>query len=519
MVSCLLHFTGLDQNIDHVSAASAVAMMDTSNNNTADNNLKGNSQRDNIILSVNMIAVAEQHAVDPPLPSLNVPSIQQATNNNSLTAGSSISTPSCAAVAADAATSDDEIGQDITLVEGAYIRAGIGSGMRSTFVEDDDDHEDEQEGVEDVQYGQHLSNTYSVASTISTEADNHGSVLLADDDDDNATLKSMSSLSSSKRSYASSGRPTNKSLKARVADQPLRMIDMMACSSYDKNCPNKYTCCKVVTAHQIMLLRKDIWGDFDYASDPSDTDRVSKYHQYLRRANYKKIVPANDNKLTTTQHFFHFCLPSERANDKQVWLCESAFLQLSHLVEPANLVIQSDFRVVKKGVLSKAPSAYRALRKCITDNISDREQALQIEIQKLESVHKQKALDVEGFLRWAGDRFGDTSPDAGNFSYYSNCLLNYYCVLLLGQEKVKVLPFESVTEAFDFYQRHRRANGINPEAIAHETTFRRVFNESSSALNVRLIKSKGAFKTCIICNVIYCMLRNNGTALTSLICY
>jgi hypothetical protein len=71
---------------------------------------------------------------------------------------------------------------------------------------------------------------------------------------------------------------------------------------------------------------------------------------------------------------------------------------------------------------------------------------------------------------------------------------------------VAILPFETVGDFYQEYVCH--CSNRPPNTIASERTFGRAF--SSMRLQVRLLRCKGSFPTCEVCNTANDLLRNAG---------
>lgn len=64
----------------------------------------------------------------------------------------------------------------------------------------------------------------------------------------------------------------------------------------------------------------------------------------------------------------------------------------------------------------------------------------------------------------------------------------------------------------------RRTQYASDDAFAGETTFLTALADAERADEVRLLKSKGAFKTCVICNVLNNMLSEKRKCYTACSC-
>jgi hypothetical protein len=73
---------------------------------------------------------------------------------------------------------------------------------------------------------------------------------------------------------------------------------------------------------------------------------------------------------------------------------------------------------------------------------------------------------------------------------------------------VSILPFETVADFYNEYTDHCAGIGMQPQTIASLRTFEREYTKLK--LNVRMLRCKGSFPTCEVCNNANDLLRNAG---------
>jgi len=83
--------------------------------------------------------------------------------------------------------------------------------------------------------------------------------------------------------------------------------------------------------------------------------------------------------------------------------------------------------------------------------------------------------------------------------------LTYVYLELVG---VKIVPFRAVSQLYGLYHIDCKDNGIAPLDMASAPTFRRAWKKLKRAGVVKLLTCKGAFRTCLTCNVTDEMLMN-----------
>ena len=69
-----------------------------------------------------------------------------------------------------------------------------------------------------------------------------------------------------------------------------------------------------------------------------------------------------------------------------------------------------------------------------------------------------------------------------------------------GEEKLRILPYETITQLFQEYQASNKAEGAHFDLCAQRETFRKVWRDMHKARTVRFTRGKGTFPTCDICN-------------------
>jgi hypothetical protein len=127
---------------------------------------------------------------------------------------------------------------------------------------------------------------------------------------------------SSKKSFQS-----DLDIRRRVIDQPMKDFGYMRCGSGAPCRAGNGECCRLVSAGQVIALRKEIWDDIcDDDLAVTRKLRAAKYRQTLKQASRQ------------SENVFEFLLPASCSGDKPLRVCEYAFLQLSGVMRPDRLI-------------------------------------------------------------------------------------------------------------------------------------------------------------------------------------
>jgi len=90
--------------------------------------------------------------------------------------------------------------------------------------------------------------------------------------------------------------------------------------------------------------------------------------------------------------------------------------------------------------------------------------------------------------------------------YFYFSLFDFY----LGLEGVKIVPFHTIAQLYGLYCLDCSDDNRPKEEVASAETFRQAFREMEESKLVKLISCKGAFCTCLVCNVLDEMLMNSS---------
>ena len=231
------------------------------------------------------------------------------------------------------------------------------------------------------------------------------------------------------------------------------------------SCTLDKKCLQRITLLDAMLFVSDVYGD--YADQVISSVRTQNLGMALERA-YRSESGKNAKGDITENVSFIFS-----HNGKQdSRICERAFCILLKISD------------VKDGTLHSASSIFKKTRKEV---VQGNGKIAVDENSQLEIVNgrtsKQSDLCID-HMRDIVDDMGDTSPT----------------------ENIIIIPYSSIKAMWEDFAREMRQLFTTPTQVPSLSTFRKAFKDFKTTYfedkgkNIRLSGSKGAFKTCDICN-------------------
>ncbi len=226
-------------------------------------------------------------------------------------------------------------------------------------------------------------------------------------------------------------------------------------------------------------MRKNYWND---ESSPAPSSSVrAELNRFILEDAY--------DKHSNTFRFTVGCAGKRRE------VCEAGYLILLGLSNKTNA--------------SEAPQQWKSIKTALLRKLNG----------DLTEEHPQrvsyglKAKSAVSYIDYCVDiQLCDTTPTAGNIHMFHNCLIdlkkNYALFKYTGMEKILVVPHETVSSYHREYVLHHAATGGLPGELAGLKTFQRVFYSMKDS--IRLVRCKGAFNTCEVCNNANDLLRDSG---------
>jgi len=206
------------------------------------------------------------------------------------------------------------------------------------------------------------------------------------------------------------------------------------------------------------------WGGDSSKPAYTTSDRKAKVIDKMKRSIFKDLSSSNNSRL-------HLVFSMGSAN-----VCESVYLKL--IGHPSskmwqrckNLIFGSYSR--NNGSISEA-------------DMQSIEAAISMKRHKSERRPQPKADSARSFITYLMQFYSSLSPND-------------------GEEHIRILPFETVSQLYEEYRAHCQVNSVNTageiHCIASKETFRKQWKEIYKAGQVKLSRGKGTFPTCDICN-------------------
>jgi len=208
-----------------------------------------------------------------------------------------------------------------------------------------------------------------------------------------------------------------------------------------------------------------IWGKPEEKTRTTSERKLVIYKKIS--AAYHRLSSASVSSSSRVDVSYLFSFES----DPDVRVCEHCYLYT--IVHPYSTLCKRAKKLVTQEMSSGNHST--AMNK-------DQVQKL-IESKKpvSEKRSRRKIDHAEKFILWYAKTYGSESPNA-------------------DEEDLKIIPFEDLSQLANEYQMSCKYENLHPQEFAKKETFRKAWVELHKQKKVRLMRGKGTFPTCDICN-------------------
>jgi hypothetical protein len=207
-----------------------------------------------------------------------------------------------------------------------------------------------------------------------------------------------------------------------------------------------------------------VWGK------PEDKTRTTSgrklvVYKKLSSAYHRSSTSVGNNIRVDVSYIFSL------ENDPDVRVCEHSYLHT--IVHPYSTL----WKRAKKLVTQEMSSGNHS-----TAMTKDQVQKLIESKKPVSEKRSRKKIDhAEKFILWYAKTYGSESPNA-------------------DEEDLKIIPFEDLSQLANEYQMNCKYENLHPQEFAKKETFRKAWIELHKQKKVRLMRGKGTFPTCDICN-------------------
>ena len=219
---------------------------------------------------------------------------------------------------------------------------------------------------------------------------------------------------------------------------------------------------KLLKYYDIIKEMRSFWGEEDTPA-PKLSERKAKIVGIMSRSVFKLKKPAENSSGLEFQTQLVFRVGA-------IEVCEAAYLRL--IGHPATKL----WLKCKKNVLDSFSRSNDHIGEDELKQLND-----QIAKHSTERRSMPKMDNAVSFVKYFADFHASLSPQE-------------------GEEHIRILPFETVSQLFEEYSAHCNLNCTPDCEKAGKETFRKAWRDCYKRDGVKFTRGKGTFPTCDICN-------------------